>query len=529
MIFRFSFRPFRHVALIATAIAGVTANVNAQSALNPKQMKALGEVDPRFVSYNVEAVEVTGGRFWAPFKSLSKDAAPLAPGEFGGIRDTNEPRFKYRPPIDLSNAKLRKLAAALGPAYVRVSGSWRNSTYFQDDDQPAMKTPPAGFQGVMTRAQWKGVVDFTKAVDGEIVASVATSPGTRNAEGIWTADQAKRWFDYTRSIGGRIAVTEYMNEPTLLSIGGAAGHYGAKEYARDSKIFAEFLKKESPGTIYIGPSGAAEGVPQTPDLPGLKLTPTSALMTEIGPLFDGFSYHVYYTRSHRCARDEGTEIKELLTQDWLDRGKVAHAYFTELRDKFLPGKPMWLTETGEASCGGDTWAAEFVDSFRLLDQFGTLAQSGVKSIMYNTLASSDYGMIDEETYEPRPNYWASLLWKQTMGTRSLDPGLPQTSELRTYAQCMKDSPGGVSVLLLNLSKTNAQTIQVPIDGGRYTLTSPDLLSKTVLLNGQELKVGQDGTVPHLQGKKFQKGKAILQPLSINVLTLPSAHNPFCAK
>ncbi|MGO4210320.1 hypothetical protein AB4043_05755, partial [Terriglobus sp. YAF25] len=234
-------------------------------------------------------------------------------------------------------------------------------------------------------------------------------------------------------------------------------------------------------------------------------------------------------RSHRCARDEGTEIKELLTQDWLDRGKVAHAYFTELRDKFLPGKPMWLTETGEASCGGDTWAAEFVDSFRLLDQFGTLAQSGVKSIMYNTLASSDYGMIDEETYEPRPNYWASLLWKQTMGTRSLDPGLPQTSELRTYAQCMKDSPGGVSVLLLNLSKTNAQTIQVPIDGGRYTLTSPDLLSKTVLLNGQELKVGQDGTVPHLQGKKFQKGKAILQPLSINVLTLPSAHNPFCAK
>src|SRR5689334_5989890 len=130
MIFRFSSRHFRQVTLIAAAIAGVTATINAQSALDPKQMKALGEVDPRFVSYNVEAVEVTGGRFWAPFKSLSKDAAPLAPGEFGGIRDTNEPRFKYRPPIDLFNTKLRKLAAALGPAYVRVSGSWRNSTYF---------------------------------------------------------------------------------------------------------------------------------------------------------------------------------------------------------------------------------------------------------------------------------------------------------------------------------------------------------------------------------------------------------------
>ena len=59
------------------------------------------------------------------------------------------------------------------------------------------------------------------------------------------------------------------------------------------------------------------------------------------------------------------------------------------------GKDIWLTETGEGSCGGDTWAAQFADSFRLLDQFGSLAQKSVKSIMYNTLASSDYGMLNE--------------------------------------------------------------------------------------------------------------------------------------
>jgi len=32
------------------------------------------------------------------------------------------------------NARLRKLAAALGPAYVRVSGTWANSVFFQDTD-----------------------------------------------------------------------------------------------------------------------------------------------------------------------------------------------------------------------------------------------------------------------------------------------------------------------------------------------------------------------------------------------------------
>jgi len=50
--------------------------------------------------------------------------------------------YQYRRPIDLSNARLRTLAATLGPAYVRVSGTWANTTCFQDSDKPAPKTAP---------------------------------------------------------------------------------------------------------------------------------------------------------------------------------------------------------------------------------------------------------------------------------------------------------------------------------------------------------------------------------------------------
>src|SRR5258708_34308857 len=49
--------------------------------------------------------------------------------------------YEYRPPIKLSNPRLRKLAAALGPPYLRVSGTWMNSTFFQDDDAAAMGLP----------------------------------------------------------------------------------------------------------------------------------------------------------------------------------------------------------------------------------------------------------------------------------------------------------------------------------------------------------------------------------------------------
>src|SRR5881398_3284979 len=135
----------RVLILTAGAITTIcNPSLSAQIAVSPQSMKVLGEVDPRFVSYNVEAVEVTGGRFWAPYKSAAQNAA--TPGS--NTHSDNQPAgldsslFQYRPPIDLSNTKLRKLAAGLGPAYVRVSGTWRNTTYFQNNDDPPLKTPP---------------------------------------------------------------------------------------------------------------------------------------------------------------------------------------------------------------------------------------------------------------------------------------------------------------------------------------------------------------------------------------------------
>jgi heparanase len=516
------------IALAAALTTACARSAPAQSVIAPQTMKVLGEVDPRYVSYNVEAVEVTGGRFWAPYKSFKEERPPAPNGNQPINFDSN--RFQYRPPIDLSNTKLRHLAAALGPAYVRVSGTWRNATYFQDNDDPPLKTPPAGFNGVLTRAEWKGVVDFAHAVNADIVASVATSTGTRDAQGVWTPVQAKRWFDYTKRIGGHITATEFMNEPTLLALGGGAPKgYDAAAFGRDAKIFGEFLRKEAPGTIYLGPGSAAEGLPAINGGMHLQIVPTDDLMKAAGPIFDAFSYHVYYMPSHRCLGESGADVNKILTPEWFDRNKMVEAFYGKLRDTYLPGKDLWLTETGEASCGGDTWAAEFADSFRLLDQLGSLAQKSVKAVMFNTLASSDYGLVDERGLNPRPNYWAALLWKRTMGTRSLDPGVAPRPNLRLYAQCMNGSSGGVTLLVLNTDKTSEASLKVSVGGERYTLSSPDLFGKTVLLNGEELRAGADGTVPSTQGQSLKAGTIKFAPLTITFLSMPSAGNPQCGR
>ena len=52
-----------------------------------------------------------------------------------------------------------------------------------------------------------------------------------------------------------IAAAEYMNEPTLASMGGAPKGYDAAAFARDVKVFAPYLKKASPQTIFLGPGG----------------------------------------------------------------------------------------------------------------------------------------------------------------------------------------------------------------------------------------------------------------------------------
>jgi hypothetical protein len=120
-------------------------------------------------------------------------------------------------------------------------------------------TPLAGFKDVLTRAQWKGVADFSRAVNAEIVTSFATSDGTRNAQGVWTPEQARAFLAYNKSIGGRIAAVEFMNEPNFGDRGGAPRGYDAAAFARDVAVFVPFLKQTAPGILFLGPGSVMEG------------------------------------------------------------------------------------------------------------------------------------------------------------------------------------------------------------------------------------------------------------------------------
>src|SRR5690349_12394910 len=112
------------------------------SGLSISTLPRVATVDERYQSFNVEMIEVTGGRFWKPYKdiqALLKDQPKPAGTAPAGM---NPDLYQQRAPTDLNNGRLRKLAAALAPSYMRVSGTWANTTYFHDSDGPPPATPP---------------------------------------------------------------------------------------------------------------------------------------------------------------------------------------------------------------------------------------------------------------------------------------------------------------------------------------------------------------------------------------------------
>ena len=469
----------------------------------------LGTVDERYQSYNVEMVEVTGGRFWAPY---------------GGPKGE---LHRMRPPLDLSAPRIRALAKPLGPVYMRVSGTWANSTYLPLEGEK-VDGVPTGFQQVLTRDQWRGVIDFAKAIDAKIVTSFPASEGARAPDGSWTTEQAQRIIDLTREAGGSIYGAELFNEPSVPPFGGFPKGYSASDFTRDFRIFHEWARKAAPEMKLTGPGGASEGtmLKHTPENEARGFLGSEALLKNNPGRLDIFSYHFYGAASVRCGSSPTGSKETALTAEWLDLAVTDHNFYAALRDKYEPGKPIWLNETAQAACGGSPWASTFLDSFRYLNQLGALAQKGVQVVAHNTLAASDYALIDYDTMMPRPNYWAAVLWAKNMGSTVLASPSSSSPDVRIYAHCLKGQKGGVGLVAMNIG-TAPQSLNLREGAQTWVMTAAPLDSGKVNVNGQSPAVDDNGNISGLDSKEIAATLSLPQ-YAIAFMAVKGAKNPACS-
>jgi hypothetical protein len=147
--------------------------------------------------------------------------------------------------------------------------------------------------------------------------------------------------------------------------------------------------------------------------------------------------------------------------------------------------------------------------------------------MHNTLAISEYALIDRQTLEPRPNYWAALLWRRLMGTTVLDAGVPRIEGLHLYAHCLPGRAGGVTLLAINNSRSRPEFIELPVTAERYTLSAQQVRDERVRLNGRPLSLDANGELPELRGEAVPPGRVEFAPTTITFLSLAGAANANC--
>lgn len=502
---------FRKILIAGASILALGGAGAPSNDLHLGALTRLGTVDERYQAYNIEMVEVTGGRFWAPYGGPPNEV------------------YRQRPPIDLTDPKLVALARNLGPSLMRVSGTWANNTYLEAPGE-TLSSPPDGYRQVLTRDQWKHVVAFSKAVDAPIVTSFAVSGGTRGPDGVWETDQAQRLIDLTREAGGNLYAAEFFNEANMPSAAqGMPEHYNAANYAIEFRIFRDWARKAVPDMKILGPGGVGEAS-LTKSIPvnalGVHVKSEDMMRGNPGTV-DAVSYHFYGTVSQRCeALKIGTAVKDdALKADWLDRTLLDVDYYGALRDKYEPGKAIWNTETAQAACGGSPWASTFLDSFRYLNQLGVLAQRGVQVVMHNTLAASDYALIDRDTMTPRPNYWAAVLWRRTMGSTVLSAPKSPSPELRLYAHCLRGKSGGVGLVALNTG-SSVQRLGVGRRALGWTMTGRPVDTRTITINGRTPGLDARGNLTGLGGVPIA-GSLRIPAQSIAFVAVRDADNPAC--
>ena len=70
------FQVSRFVALAMLVVLGSSPALYGApvTAVVPAKMPRVGTIDERFQSFNIEMLEVTGGRFWAPYKTAERNS-----------------------------------------------------------------------------------------------------------------------------------------------------------------------------------------------------------------------------------------------------------------------------------------------------------------------------------------------------------------------------------------------------------------------------------------------------------------------
>ncbi len=457
---------------VGTLTTGIRASAVAATQADPPhtlhiETTRLHTLDPAYLSVAIDTAVVLDGEWWT-------DTGPP---------DLTHPRF----------LALSKLLTSQAPTYLRVGGTDADKVRYALHTRSSQKTPEL----MLTRAKWNALHKLSEFLGTSLLFTLNAGPNSREA-GAWESNNAAELIhhatDHTKDTPRSL--------PPLYSweLGNEINGYplffnfflSGEQYARDLKHF----KQRFPTEPLAGPATAwwpEWGEP-------LGLLPE--VLKHGGSHLDILTWHYYPQQSQRCGIQSRPAARTtLLNPTALDTAVHYAQHIERLRRRYAIQAHHWLGETGHAQCGGAPGLSDrWISSLWWLDQLGALAKTGVSVQVRQALVGSDYGLLEEQSFAPRPDYWSSVLWKQLMGPEVLSlqlshPTRTPEKNVRSYAHCHPQK--GVSLLLINLKNSSQKAyLPYPISHARQFLLQGQLMDKTVTLNGQS--IDENEAIKHQQ-------------------------------
>ncbi len=473
---------FNNLALSEESASQTTQEIFG--AILAQKESVIQRIDKRFLSFGIDTAQLLGESWWQEGK---KDIAK-------------------RQAFNLQRPALDLLVKGLSPAYFRVGGTAADELKIDR----------------LKKSTWDSLYSFTRRNNLDLVFTLGAGHQARNQAGQLDTQALQEFFAYTKQSGQSPMVWEFGNELNAYWVlSGLDKQISPERYADDLRKVSKLLKSsQTPGLL------ASQGSAFWP-LIGEPLSffygYTPQVLQRAGDIVDIVTWHYYPQQSFRSpVATVRANPYRLLQPARLD--EVAH-WATKMRtwrDAWAPGKQLWLGETGNAQSGGEPGVSDrFVSSLWWLDQLGLMAANGMSVLVRHTLAGGDYGLIDEESLVPRPDYWASFLWKQVMETEVLSPtfvlaqkqgaSADDLSQLRAYMHKSRHehpnstaSEGQVStqfsLLLINISQNKRYVLNLPranqsSDLSIWVGSAPSLSSPLAFINGQTPAISGNHLAP----------------------------------
>ncbi|KAM8968954.1 heparanase [Sarcophilus harrisii] len=440
----------------------------------------------------------------------------------------------------LGSQRLRTLARGLSPAYLRFGGTKtdflifdpkKESTYEEksyweaqiDPDTCNLSPIPSAVKGEL-QLEWpiqevlllkeqyqnkykngtytKSTVDmlysFAKCAGLDLIFGINALMRKSNLQ--WDSSNAKLFLDYCTSQKYDIS-WELGNEPNSF-------RKKSGIYINGSQLGKDFIKLHSLLKMYDFKNAKLFG----PDIGQLRKNSEKLLRSFLnvgGGVIDAITWHHYYVNGRNATQED------FLNPEVLDTFVFSAQKVFQVVNETRPGKKVWLGETSSAYGGGapklsDTYAA----GFTWLDKLGLSAKMGIEVVMRQVFfGAGNYHLVDGN-FDPLPDYWLSLMFKQLVGTRVLTANVksPDKKKLRLYLHCTNNNhpkykEGDLTLYALNLHN-DTKYLQLPPHLSdkrveKYILQPSgykNLLSQSVKLNGHILKMVDDKTLPEIIGK-----------------------------